>query len=93
VPYNVNLVDPETPMKLMAKETTDASGMRLKKRRDLRALYAALDPRKETIVYCHTGLRAAMTAAVLSSLGFRSVRVYFASWLEYGNQPNPPLEF
>ncbi|MGZ5047060.1 MAG: sulfurtransferase [Usitatibacter sp.] len=92
IPYNLNLVDPDAPMKLMAKEIADTSGMRLKKRRELRKLYADLDPRKETIVYCHTGLRAAMTAAVLSSLGFRSVRVYFASWLEYGNQPDPPVE-
>jgi thiosulfate/3-mercaptopyruvate sulfurtransferase len=92
IPYNMNLADPEAPMKLMRKETTDTSGMRLKKRSELRKLYAALDPRKETIVYCHNGLRASMTAAVLSRLGFRSVRVYFASWLEYGNKPDPPVE-
>lgn len=58
----------------------------------LRKLYAGLDPRKETIVYCHTGVRAAMTAAILNRLGFRSVRVYLASWLEYGNQADPPVE-
>lgn len=67
-------------------------GTRLKKTPALRALYAGLDPRKETIVYCHTGLRAAMTAAVLTRLGFRSVRLYHASWLEYGNDPEALVE-
>ena len=65
---------------------------KLKSTAALRKLYAGLDPRKETIVYCHTGVRAAMTAAILTRLGFRSVRVYFASWLEYGNQPDAPVE-
>ena len=92
IPYNQQLVDPDAPRKLMAKETTDASGMALKARAALRKLYAELDPRKETIVYCHTGIRAAMTAAVLARLGFHSVRLYHASWLEYGNQPGSPVE-
>lgn len=60
--------------------------------RELRVLYGRLDPRKETIVYCHTGIRAAMTAAILTRLGFRSVRLYHASWLEYGNQADTPVE-
>lgn len=60
--------------------------------RELRRLYSQLDPRKEAIVYCHTGVRAAMTAAILTRLGFRSVRVYHASWFEYGNQPDAPVE-
>lgn len=92
VPYNFQLVDPDAPRKLMAKETADTSGMALKKTAALRKLYAGLDPRKETIVYCHTGIRAAMTAAVLTRLGFRSVRLYHASWLEYGNQADAPVE-
>lgn len=92
IPYNLQLVDPDAPRKLMAKETSDTSGMRLRKMAALRKLYAGLDPRKETIVYCHTGVRAAMTAAVLTRLGFRSVRLYHASWLEYGNVPDAPVE-
>jgi thiosulfate/3-mercaptopyruvate sulfurtransferase len=60
--------------------------------RELRRVYASLDPHKETIVYCHTGVRAAMTAAILARLGFRSVRVYHASWLEYGNLADAPVE-
>ena len=92
IPYNEQLVDPDAPRKIMAKETKDASGMALKARAALRKLYAGLDPRKETIVYCHTGIRAAMTAAVLARLGFHSVRLYHASWLEYGNQPDAAVE-
>lgn len=60
--------------------------------RELQRLYSRLDPRKEIIVYCHTGIRAAMTAAILTRLGFRSVRVYHASWFEYGNQADAPVE-
>jgi thiosulfate/3-mercaptopyruvate sulfurtransferase len=60
--------------------------------RERRVLYAGLDPRKETIVYCHTGVRAAMTAAILTRLGFRSVRLYHGSWREYGNRPDAPVE-
>lgn len=92
IPYNLALVDPDAPRKRMAKETTEWDGMALKKKRDLRKLYADLDKRKETIVYCHTGIRASMTAAILTTLGFNSVRVYHASWLEYGNQSDAPVE-
>lgn len=92
IPYNDQLVDPDAPHKIMAKEITTTSGMALKNRGALKRLYAGLDPRKETIVYCHTGIRASMTAATLARLGFHSVRVYHASWLEYGNQADPPLE-
>lgn len=92
IAYNLALADPDAPRKRMAKETTDWRGMALKKKRELRRLYAGLDKSKETIVYCHTGIRAAMTAAILTSLGFQSVRVYQASWFEYGNQPDAPVE-
>lgn len=92
IPYNLALLDPDAPRKRMAKETIEWRGMALKKMRDLRKLYADLDKRKEIIVYCHTGIRASMTAAILTTLGFNSVRVYHASWLEYGNQTDAPVE-
>jgi thiosulfate/3-mercaptopyruvate sulfurtransferase len=90
--YVQNLVDPEAPRKLMAREITDRSGMALKSRAALKKVYAGLDRHKETVVYCHTGIRAAMTAAVLARMGFTNVRLYHASWLEYGNRPDAPVE-
>jgi thiosulfate/3-mercaptopyruvate sulfurtransferase len=92
IPYAHNLVDPDAPRKLMAREITDRAGMALKPRAALKKVYAGLDRHKETVVYCHTGIRAAMTASVLARLGFTNVRVYHASWLEYGNQPEAPVE-
>lgn len=64
----------------------------LKPETDLRALYALLDPDKETIVYCQSGSRASVTAAVLKDLGFKNVRVYDSSWLDYGNTLDAPAE-
>jgi thiosulfate/3-mercaptopyruvate sulfurtransferase len=66
--------------------------MSLKPAEDLRTLYARLDPEKETIVYCQSGVRAAETATVLQSLGFRNVKVYDSSWLGYGNTFDAPAE-
>ena len=64
----------------------------LKPEADLRALYALLDPDKETIVYCQSGSRASITATVLKDLGFKNIRLYDASWLEYGNTLDAPAE-
>lgn len=66
--------------------------MSLKPREELAALYRDLDPAKETIVYCQSGVRASQTAAVLHDLGFRNVKVYDSSWLGYGNRFDAPAE-
>jgi len=92
VPYESNWVDPDTPRKLARKQVSNKDGMNLKAVDDLKALYAGLDPQKETIVYCQSGVRASNTAAVLQSLGFTNVKVYDASWLGYGNQLDAPAE-
>jgi thiosulfate/3-mercaptopyruvate sulfurtransferase len=68
----------------------DSLGMSLKSDADLRKLYAALDPTKETIVYCHSGVRASETSGVLQELGFKNVKVYDSSWLDYGNRLDAP---
>jgi len=92
VPYESNWVDPDTPRKLARKQVSNKDGMNLKAVDDLKALYAGLDPAKETIVYCQSGVRASNTAAVLQSLGFTNVKVYDSSWLGYGNQLDAPAD-
>ena len=87
-----NWVDPETPDKLEKKLVSNKDGMNLKSRAQLQELYAKLDPDKETIVYCQSGIRASETATVLQELGFTNVKVYDSSWLGYGNTLDAPAE-
>jgi len=90
IPYEENWVDPETAAKVKKKLVKDNSGAALKQAGALKALYAKLDPDKETIVYCQSGVRAAETATVLGSLGFSKVKVYDASWLGYAARLDAP---
>jgi thiosulfate/3-mercaptopyruvate sulfurtransferase len=66
--------------------------LNLKSREQLQALYARLDPKKETIVYCQSGIRASESATILKELGFKKVRVYDSSWLGYGNTLDAPAQ-
>ena len=90
--YMENWVDPDTSTKLEKKLVNNKDGMNLKPRKDLQALYSKLDPDKETIVYCQSGVRAAETATVLADLGFKNVRVYDSSWIGYGATLDAPAE-
>ncbi len=90
--YMDNWVDPDTQSKLDKKLVANKDGMSLKPREDLKALYAKLDPAKETIVYCQSGIRASETATILKDLGFKDVKVYDSSWLGYGNTLDAPAE-
>ena len=90
--YMENWIDPDTLTKLDKKLVGNKDGMSLKPRAQLQALYANLDPAKETIVYCQSGIRAAETATVLADLGFRNVRVYDSSWIGYGAALEAPVE-
>lgn len=90
VPYEQNWQDPQTLSKLQRGQTRDSAGMSLKPADDLRKLYAGLDPQRETIVYCQSGVRASETAAVLRDLGFKDVKVYDSSWLGWGSNQALP---
>ena len=90
--YMENWVDPDTQVKLDKKLVNNKDGMNLKPRKELLALYAKLDPDKETIVYCQSGIRASETATVLADLGFKNVRVYDSSWIGYGATLDAPAE-
>ena len=54
---------------------------------ELRALLAdaGVTANKMVTTYCHSGVRAAFGIFVLRLLGYQRVRVYDASWSEYGN--------
>ena len=90
--YMENWVDPDAQGKIEKKLVSNTDGLNLKPRSELQTLYAKLDPDKETIVYCQSGIRASETATVLKELGFKNVRVYDSSWLGYGNTLDAPAE-
>lgn len=92
IPFQKNWADPDAPAKLARREVANKDGLALKTPDQLHALYGALDPAKETIVYCQSGVRAAQSAAVLKDLGFRNVKIYDASWLGYANAWNTPVD-
>lgn len=92
IPFEQNWVDPATPQKLAKKEVSSKDGMALKQVDQLKALYSKLDPNKETLVYCQSGVRAAESATILKDLGFKKVKVYDSSWLGYGNQLDAPAQ-
>jgi len=90
--YMENWVDPDARGKIEKKQVSNADGLNLKSRAQLEALYSRLDPKKETIVYCQSGVRASESATILKDLGFKKVRVYDSSWLGYGNTLDAPAE-
>ena len=92
IPYEQNWKDPETSTKLSRRQVSDNKGSSLASSEALRSLYAKLDPNKETVVYCQSGVRAAETATVLETLGFNKVKVYDSSWLGYAARLDAPAE-
>jgi thiosulfate/3-mercaptopyruvate sulfurtransferase len=60
---------------------------------EMQALYDSigLDRNKEIIVYCNGGVWSANTLAVLEMLGYPRVRLYSASWAEWGNRDDLPI--
>ncbi len=60
----------------------------------LRELYASVGITTQTpvIAYCNTGYRSAHAYLALRLLGHADVRNYVASWQEWGNRPECPIE-
>lgn len=92
IAYEQNWADPDTFKKLARKQVKNKDGLNLKSADQLKALYAKLDPNKETIVYCQSGVRASVAATVLREIGFKNVKVYDSSWLGYGNTFDAPVD-
>ncbi len=92
LPFEDNWVDPQAGAKLAAKQVNTRAGMSLKPTEELRKLYAGLDREREVIVYCQSGVRASVTAAVLRDLGFKDVKLYEPSWLGYAGVLSAPAE-
>lgn len=79
---------------LYFKENLDADGF-YKSPEELKALYAAkgITADTEVIVYCMRAHRASSTILALRELlGFKNVRGYNGSWMEWSNIPSLPIE-
>jgi thiosulfate/3-mercaptopyruvate sulfurtransferase len=51
-----------------------------------------ITPEKRALVHCQAGIRAAHATLVLRLMGFDDVKNYDASWGEWGNRDDTPIE-
>lgn len=51
-----------------------------------------ITPDKTVVIYCQTGTRCTLPYVQLKELGYERVAFYDASWLEYGNRDDTPVE-
>ena len=72
----------------------DAKTHRFKDAAELRKLFqeARIDLDRPTTTYCQSGGRASVMAFALELMGAKDVRNYYASWAEWGNADDTPIE-
>lgn len=73
---------------------TEVNGVKVLKSADkLVALLQAsgLNPDKEIVAHCQTGIRSSYATLVLLGLGYDRVKNYDGSWIEWANNPTLPI--
>jgi thiosulfate/3-mercaptopyruvate sulfurtransferase len=58
----------------------------------LSGIYSKIPKNAQVITYCQGGYRAANVFVALKLLGYKKVKMYLASWGEWGNGPEFPVE-
>ncbi len=60
---------------------------------EIRALLAAhgINDGQEIIAHCQTGIRSSYATLVLQALGYKQVKNYDGSWIEWANNPDLPI--
>ena len=63
-----------------------------KDKRKLSGIYSKIPKNGKIITYCQGGYRAANAFLAMKLLGYKKVKMYLASWGEWGNGPEFPVE-
>lgn len=88
IPYEMAWKDPDAGKKPADKKI---EGESLKDEAALKEVYKAVDPKKEVVAYCQTGIRSTQTYAVLRNMGYQKVRNYDDSWTIWGSDTSLPV--
>jgi thiosulfate/3-mercaptopyruvate sulfurtransferase len=65
---------------------------RFKGKKKLSKIYSKIPKNAQVITYCQGGFRAANAFLALRILGYKKVKMYLASWGEWGNRLDLPVE-